>query len=273
MSVQTVFEVLSLLTPYDVTSARKMRIGAPYDGGYIMLDMLQPRQTVFSFGLSLNILYEFDLAMRGHRLFMFDHTIDGLVMAHPGFHWFKEGLGATDDPAGLLFSLDHHLQRVPAQEDGMVLKIDVEGAEWDVLAAMPPATLRRFDQIVLELHDFRRLGEPEWRARASAGLRKLTQSFTIHHVHANNYAPVVVLDGWPVADVVEISLVRTELVTRSPSSALLPTYLDAANDPRRPDLPLWFFPYFPTGSVGDMGALVAAQHMSVERMGRTLVLA
>ena len=269
--MRPVFDLLSLLTPSDLPGQRKLRIGAPFDGGYIMLDRLDPAQTVFSFGLSQNISYEHDLACRGHRVFMFDHTIDGLIQAHPGFHWFREGLAGADRPAELLFTLDHHLRHVPDETGGMLLKVDIEGDEWDTLAALSPATLRRFDQIVLELHNFHRLADPAWRTRAETGLRRLTREFTVHHAHANNYAPLVVVDGWTAADVLEVSLVRTALVRPAPSSVLLPTHLDAPNDPRRPDVPLWFYPWFPTGALGASGAADVAREMAVDRMSRVFL--
>ena len=184
---------------------------------------------------------------------MFDHTIEGLTLQHENFTWMKEGIAARSQPAENLYTLADHVERFAAGATGMILKIDVEGAEWDVLAIEIPAELLcRFDQIVMELHDFRLLGSTQWRDRAVAGLGKLAQYFTLHSVHGNNHAPIVLIDGLlPVADVIEVSYIRRDLAERKPLSIFLPSHLDSANDPSRPDLPLLFFPFLPQdGSIG-----------------------
>ncbi len=266
MSCKAIFDLLSDLTPYDVPGCGKMRVGSPNDGGYVMLDRLRPSQAVFSYGLSWNIAFEADLARRGHTVFMFDHTIEALPEQHPGLNWFKEGLAAVSAPEQRLFALPDHLARLAPDAWGMILKLDIEGAEWDALAALPAAVLDRFEQIVVELHDFRRAGEPGWRNRAKTVLHKLAQAFTVHHVHGNNHAPLAVVGNmFPVADVIEVSYIRRDLEPRAGLSALLPSYLDAPNDPARPEMPLWFFPFVPMGDLGGAGALVEAQGSAIAR--------
>ncbi len=272
MTCKSIYDLLSDLTPYDVLGCAKVRIGSPNDGGYVMLDLFRPSQAVFSYGLSWNIAFEEEFARRGHTLFMFDHTIEGLTVQHPGFRWFKEGLGAVSAPKRRLFSLADHVARLAPAGTGMILKLDIEGAEWDALAALPAELLGRFDQIVIELHDLRRAGEPAWCSRAKQVLHKLAQMFTVHHVHANNHAPVAVVGNmFTVADVIEVSYVRRDLVARCRSSTLLPSFLDAPNDPGRPEIPLWFFPFMPTGPLGGEGAVAEAQGGAIARFEAALL--
>jgi hypothetical protein len=137
MSHTEVFETLCLLTPYDIPNRRKIRVGSSNDGGYIMLDCFTPGQKVFSYGLSWNIAYELDFAKRGQTVFMFDHTIDALSVDHPNFRWAKEGIAANAVPELLLSTLADHVARYAPDGRDMILKLDVEGAEWETLAAMP----------------------------------------------------------------------------------------------------------------------------------------
>jgi hypothetical protein len=248
MRPKTLHESLALLSPFGVSNCRKVRIGAPNDGGYVMIDRFRPDQVVFSYGLSWNIAFEYELAERGHQVFMFDHTIDALSVQHPNFYWHKEGIAGTTSPDGTLFSLENHVDRLAPGKTDMILKIDVEGAEWEVLANVPDDVLCRFEQIVLELHDLHRLGDETWRERTTTGLAKLARHFTLFNAHANNHAPLVVIDNThPVPDVIEVSYARSDTVERSPSTSLFPSYLDAPNAPLRPEIPLWFFPFMPSG--------------------------
>jgi hypothetical protein len=273
MAFRGLFDALSLLTPYAVPGLRKVRIGAANDGGYVMIDRFRPGQIVFSYGLSWNIAFELDLAQRGLELFMFDHTIDALTLQHANFHWHKEGLTGQSSPAEMLFTLEDHLDRLAPDARGMILKLDVEGAEWSALANLPIELLSRFEQIVLELHDFRLISDASWRRDAEISLHKLAQTFTLFNVHANNHAPVVIVDGVCVADVIEVSYIRSDLCERRPSSAPFPSYLDAPNDPFRPEIPLWFFPFLPSAQAGETGGTADQIGAAAARFDQTLAQA
>jgi hypothetical protein len=270
MNFKELFDAVALLTPYSVLGVEKRRIGAAHDGGYVMLDLLRPAQTVFSYGLSWNIAFEHDLAERGHRIFMFDHTIEKLTIAHERFHWHKEGLAAETRAEDALFSLADHVARLAPDETDMILKLDVEGAEWEALAGVPVDLLNRFEQIVIELHDLRNFADPAWCRLAAAGLGKLARHFTLHHVHANNCSAIVTAGGLPVADVIEVSYVRKDVVSRVRLATPFPTHLDAPNDATRRDYPLWFFPFLPMSGDTDQHALAEIQAATALRLDHML---
>jgi hypothetical protein len=156
----------------------------------------------------------------------------------------------------------------------MVLKLDVEGAEWAALAATPVGLLCRFEQVVIELHDLHRFGEEDWRATAVAGLGKLAQHFILHNVHGNNYAPLAIVDGvLPVPDVIEVSYIRSDLAERRPSSTLFPSHLDVPNDPLRPEMPLWYFPFLPVGDTKSAASTSGLFGDAARRSDETLFVA
>ena len=265
MKLKKLVAAMSPLTPFDVLDGKKVRIGSSNDGGYVMIDNFRPSQPVFSYGLSWNIAFEMDLATRGHTIFMFDHTIEALTQHHTNFNWFKEGLDAVTKAEQNLFSLADHVDRLAPSATDMILKLDVEGAEWDALASIAPDLLVRFEQIVLELHDLHLFGHDEWCDRAAQGLGKLAEYFTLHHVHANNHAPLLIVDGLTVADVIEVSYIRSDLVGRRRSTTLFPSDLDAPNDPTRREFPLWFYPFAPVGGSNEAGVWDEARTESAAR--------
>ncbi len=62
-----------------------------------------------------------------------------------------------------------------------------------------------------------------------------------------------------MADVLELTFVRADLIVPLPSSTVYPTPLDYANDHTRPDHLLWFFPFLPDrGQQAIQRSLVAA---------------
>jgi len=240
-----VFEALSLLTPHDLPGETKLRIGGPGDGGYVLVDRLRPGQAVMSFGVGPTIGFDLDLAARGHPVLLFDHTIDHLPAEHAGFTWYREGVSGESDPSRGLFTLADHMAKLPPGGEAPILKMDVEGAEWDVLTETPMGLLRRFEQIVIELHELPRLEERGFRSMAWKALATLSSAFTLCHVHANNFGAIATVSGFPVPETLEVTYIRSDLVAPAPSTTFYPTALDSGNCLDWPDLPLWFYPFMP----------------------------
>lgn len=143
--------------------------------------------------------------------------------------------------------------------------MDIEGAEWDVLSSINPFMLGAFDQIVLEIHNLAYLGDREFADKVLRSLRTLTGQFTLFHVHANNCAGLHIVGGFAVADVLELSFVRTSLVERSPSKTVYPC-INKANHPLYHDHALLFYPFLPDSceKVSDVVRLIAAEEAEVQ---------
>jgi hypothetical protein len=245
MSVD-VFDALSYLTPYDIDRP-KVRVGAARDGGYVLADIPSKRD-LFSFGIANDVRFEKQMAESGHRCFMFDHTINALPDNHANFSFYKIGIrGST--PQDDTLSLEQHLIRVPNAEP-LILKIDVEGAEWDVFSSSGDNLLSRFEQIVGEFHWLHELGDLNFREKFITSMKRLTNQFTLFHVHANNCRKLAVIDGFMVADVLELSFIRNDLVNRQPSTQIYPTSLDQANNAIVHDHALLFYPFLPMAAGG-----------------------
>ena len=241
---RAVFDTLRLLKPYDI-DREKLRVGNPHDGAYIIVDQ-PPAIDIFSFGINDDTGFEQDMAARGHRLFMFDHTISGLPTEHANFNFKKLGICAEGGDHPALRSLDHHIAAAGAVSDRLILKIDVEGWEWEVFAQASAALLSRFDQILIEIHWMSRLEESDFRNTVYKALSNINQQFTLYHVHANNCCDIELVGGFPMANVLELSYVRTSMVNRTPSRTVYPTSINKGNHPHYFDLPLLFYPFLPS---------------------------
>jgi len=240
-----VLETLSLLIPFDLEGERKIRYGKCGDGSYVLIDRCRPDQDVVSFGIGPSIEFETDMASRGHKVFMFDHTVDALPNQHPGFVWTREGICAGNAPTNNLRSLQAHLERLALKSESLILKIDVEGAEWEIFAEMPEEVLTRFEQIAFEAHELQRIQEADFSSLVKRALCKLRKYFTLCHVHANNFGYVKILDNIPVVDTLELTYIRNGLCNARSSATLYPTDCDTPNFPELPEIRLWFYPFMP----------------------------
>ncbi len=104
---------------------------------------------------------------------------------------------------------------------------------------MPAATLGRFRQICLEIHqpvarpaDFLR------RQRNLAVLRKLHELFAPVHLHANNAGKVRSLYGLRVPKLLEITYLRRDGRRFAESGDPFPGDLDAPNVASAPEIPI-----------------------------------
>jgi len=245
-----------------VAGVGKLRIGGEADGGYVMLDRLRPGQPVFSYGVGPDSSFDADMAARGHPVFMFDHTVEGPAGGlPPGATFTREGVAPAPAPERSLDTIEAHLGRhgCLGRRD-LILKMDVEGAEWPVLATLPDTVLDAFEQIVVEMHGFHALGDAGLRALVRAALSRLAGRFTVVHVHGNAHGGIGLAEGVPVVRALEVTYARTDLVERTRSRTVFPTPLDRSNKPGTPDLALTMYPFLP----------MAAPLQEVAALGRRL---
>ena len=213
-----------------------IRVGRDNDGGYVMLDDL-PGGIAYSFEICDDVSWDKDMASRGYDVFMYDHTIDGLPENNDRFHWSKLGIadGVTDDERlktlEELISMNHH-----ENERSMILKMDVEGAEWGFLESVKPETLAQFSQITLEIHDMINPSSPE---RILNILHKINATHQLIHLHANNFGDYITVGGQNFASVLEASYVlRDKYKIALNYDVNLPLGIDMPNKRTAPDIEL-----------------------------------
>jgi len=246
-----ILRLAALLAPFRPRDARKVRVGHSNDGGYVMVEDWQGLAGAISIGIGSDDAW--DRAMLGHGcpVAQFDHTITAPPGTAPWLSWQPIGIGTADvNNLRTLRSLIA-LSGLPEAGD-LALKMDVEAAEWPVLAAgEATAPLGRFRQILIEFHWFDRIGENGWFTQAEAALRHLTRSHAVVHVHANNWGGAVLIGGVPFPRVLEVTLLRRDAGELEPETGLFPTALDAPCDPARPDIFLgtFRFPEPPGGTL------------------------
>jgi hypothetical protein len=234
---------LRLLRPHRLIGARKLRLGRPFDGGYVMLDRFEGLAAAYSFGIADDVSWDLEIAQRGIPVHQYDHSIARLPQEDPLFHWQPIRLTATvDDPwSATLETLVRDNGHAGSRD--LLLKCDVEGAEWLVLAETPNAVLAGFRQIAIELHDLGGLADPDRAGLIHKALANLTAAHHVVHAHANNYAGWAVAGGVPVPEVIELTLARKDEGRFQRSRETFPTRLDMPNRNDAADLYLGRFAF------------------------------
>ncbi len=238
---ERVRSILRLIEPRDARGFRKVRVGGEGDGGYVMLDDFSGIAAAYSLGISTDVTWDAAIAARGIDVFQYDHTVAGPPETNPRFHFRRCGIaGADRAPFRSLPSLMEENGHLAAGGD-LLLKCDIEAAEWEALAALGLEHLGLFRQIVVEFHGLRDLHVPRFAAIAGPVLAALTAQHRVVHVHGNNYAAYAVTAGLPVPTVLELTFSRCDDKRFTRPRRTFPTRLDRPNNPGVADHALGVF--------------------------------
>ncbi|MFD2261441.1 hypothetical protein ACFSM5_00980 [Lacibacterium aquatile] len=223
-------ELLSLIRPMDPVGKSFERIGNEFDGGYVQPVHDTVSKIAYSLGINRDVSWDMEMAKRGYRLFQYDHTIEKLPARHKHFNWEKKGICGSRTRQPQMISLEEAISgNGHGALNDLILKMDIESAEWDVFSEMDQAFLGKFDMIIGEFHRFHKLTDPAWFAKAKASLQKLARTHYVVHVHANNASPFEVHGGVPLPRLLELTWLRKDLCLFEPATRIFPTALDAPN--------------------------------------------
>lgn len=234
--------LLQLLAPYATPDYKKIRVGRDHDGGYIMLDRFEGVKAAYSLGINDDVSWDEDIARRGIPVFQYDHTIADVPVSHPLFHWSKIGIegiksgdASLDTLANIIDNNGH------GNNQDLILKCDIEGDEWSMLANASQNLLSQFSQIVVEFHFTGNFYNETYMELLSAAIRNITHSHKVLHVHANNCSPYLIIGGIPLPCALELTLVRSDGLRLELSSEVFPSELDMPNSPNTIDYRLGSF--------------------------------
>jgi len=207
-----------------------------------MIDDFNASAVAVSIGVGTDVSWDLDIAERGIRVLQFDHSVHSPPASHPKLSFFQNRVVADNDDYEGGITLQHILSRQLCGQGDIILKMDIEGDEWGVLASVPEQCLRSVSQMVIEFHSLQQFASPPWADRAFEVMKKLVRSHKPVHLHGNNHAGFAILGGIPFPDVFELTLLRNDRHEFVSGAAHWPTELDAPNNAARADLTISFAP-------------------------------
>lgn len=229
--------LFDMLQPVALTNCQLARFGEAHDGGYLMCgNLLRDVQSGYSYGIGgydkwgCDISTKLNLTL--HQYDCFDTRQPACFGGETVFH--AECVGdTTHSIEGRAFdTITNHFAKNGDSAKRIVLKIDVEGAEWSSLLSVPDATLEQIDQMAVEFHWM----EDEQFAwvqdeKHLRVVRRLKQFFHIAHIHFNNASCIGDLEPFP-SSAYEVLFVSKRLAVVDPSRKVDgPHPLDARNNP------------------------------------------
>ncbi len=247
--------LLKELKIFNFPNSKRIRIGSDKDGGYVLLNYgLESIDVVYSYGVGGNSDFETMFCEKYNAIArLYDHTVDSAALERKFLYFKKEGVGQkkTNDRD----TIENHLNQNADGDKNLILKMDIDGGEWDTLIHTPNSVLSLFDQIVIETHGIGSgvseslNGGEVYSANIDKKIKvfkKMNELFYLCHVHANNYSRVFYKKWYKIPDTLELTYIKKKIVkTAEPSKVIFPTEFDRPNNKNKKEIDLHFWPFYP----------------------------
>jgi len=178
--------ILAELQPVVLKNCTLKRFGSANDGGYLMCEnLIEPLDAAYSYGVGSNDDWGCELSRRYHVPV---HQYDCFDPARPTcddgtFVFHNECVGNRSGYTGshVFDTMENQIRKNGDTGRRLIIKMDIEGGEWDSLLAAPDELLASIPQITMEMHGF---DDP----KIVEVLRKLKRNFYLVNLHFNNWS-------------------------------------------------------------------------------------
>jgi hypothetical protein len=227
------------IKPVRLKNCTMERIGSRYDGGYMICqNLLDNVEAAYSYGVAGRDSWGCEIStllnIKVHQYDCFDTTRPVCADGHFVFH--EECIGDKSETIeGRLFdTLENQIAKNGDSRRNIVVKMDVEKAEWNSLKVAPDDVLAEISQLVVEFHGI----DDE---RFVDVMRRLKDYFYFVDIHFNNHTCINWARPFP-AYVFEALLVNKKIAELDESAAgpIYPNPKHQRNYPRRRDCQVVF---------------------------------
>jgi len=183
------------IRPVALKNCTLRRFGGVNDGGYLMCEnLISGIESAYSYGIGNEDNWGCEVSQKvGVGIHQYDCFAPHRPTCPNGrlvFHNECIGPKAETIDSHPFDTLANQIAKNGDTGKRLLVKMDVEGAEWESLMAMPNEVLEKIDQLPMELHY---VDKP----RFAEVIRKLKQTFYLVSVHFNNYRCADDLDPFP----------------------------------------------------------------------------
>jgi len=193
------------------------RFGEDHDGGYLScVDHMAPGdvKAAYSMGVEGHDRWSEDVHESfGVPVFQYDCTVEKAAQDCDNCKFFQACLKGNNGKGGFAgktsWTLKEAVMKSGQKEEelpprSLLMKMDIEGAEWPTLRTSSTRTLTKFRQILMEFHD---LGDESRHEEMLNTMRKLQASgFKVVHLHGNDFTRPYKKNGYSIPSALEVSL-------------------------------------------------------------------
>jgi hypothetical protein len=178
----------SLLKPFK-TNYPKLRVGPNSDSGYVLIEEpLKNSSYLLSFGVGGNIDFEKEIT-NNYNLKCDCYDAEPYYDIFPELLEIEDG-GYVDISEKIRYHKSHitknNINIYIPKDIKYVLKMDIEGGEWDVFDFITDDNIKRMSMLIVELHLNNELYRNRNFDRIIKSLSRLNNTHRCIHIHGNN---------------------------------------------------------------------------------------
>jgi hypothetical protein len=178
--------ILAELQPVALKNCTLKRFGSANDGGYLMCEnLIEPIDAAYSYGVGINDDWGCDVSRQYHiTVQQYDCFDPARPTCNGGtFVFHNECVGNRTGYRDSHFfdTLENQIKKNGDPGRRLIIKMDIEGGEWESLLAAPDELLASIPQLAMEMHG---VDDP----RILEVLRKLKRNFYLVNLHFNNWS-------------------------------------------------------------------------------------
>jgi len=206
--------LFEMLQPVALSNCRLERFGEAHDGGYLMCgNLLEKVQAGYSYGIDGYDGWGCDISTKHHvtvhEYDCFNTKPPTCAAGSTRFHAECVGDAARTEEGRPFDTIQNQFAKNGDSSKPIVVKIDVEGAEWSSLLSAPDEILEQIDQMAVEFHGIEE-------QKSLAVVQRLKKFFEVAHIHFNNASCVRGMEPFP-AWAYEVLFVSKRLAVVDPS--------------------------------------------------------
>lgn len=227
--------LLKEVTCYSSSQHEKERVGSQNDGGYVILKGLE-YDCFISCGVGENIEFENQILEQNPNLFGKTYIYDGTVNGTPGNkldkYFYRKNISPKETQT------TSNLKSVISKNKNILLKMDIEGAEWEWFKSVTSKELGHVKQMVVEFHGVTTLKKLKL-------IKKINKTHFLIHCHANNAdLTLVQVANLKIPQLLELTFIRkNEVKSLKKNTDPIPTNLDQRNVLDNPEISLNYWPF------------------------------
>jgi hypothetical protein len=184
-----------------------IRVGHATDGGYLIPDILDQIEFVFSPGVGEISSFEDHLENFKIKSFLADGTVN-----YNGNHDFiKKNLNCFDDENNITLETWVNEKVEDNSNNKLLLQMDIEGSEIEVLYQTNSNLLERFKCIIIEFHHFNKIIDELGLKIYSDIFDKILKTHFIVHIHPNNNSNISIINNNKIPALLEITFINKKI--------------------------------------------------------------
>lgn len=225
---QKIKSIINFFKPTN-TNHKLVRIGEKNDGGYLVPDILKNIKYCFSAGVGNTNKFEDDLKKFKIKSYLADFSVKKNLRNIADYNFLKKFISSFDSKNTKNINNWINDKITKKELNLSILKLDVEGSEYEILSCLNEEILKKLKIIIVEFHGLEMIGDENTNKILHSIKKKMLKYFYVVHIHPNNCCGIHNVSKFKIPSVLEVTYINKKNAKRKNGFCKIPNDLDSKN--------------------------------------------